>query len=147
MPDSSPQHFLGFIIGSAYRGISNQFARILRPYDITPEQWSVLFMISRNVGINQKEVAAAVVKDQPTTARIVELLLKKSLITKSTSPSDRRAFLLYATEEGKALIELTLPLEQANISAAVAGLQPKQLIELREMLDIIYHNTGTMHQE
>ncbi|WP_151734717.1 MarR family winged helix-turn-helix transcriptional regulator ['Paenibacillus yunnanensis' Narsing Rao et al. 2020] len=147
MPISSPQQFLGFLLGSTYRRISNSFARALKPYDITPEQWSVLLMISGRGGINQKEVAAAAAKDQPTTARIVELLLKKGFITKSTSKSDRRAFLLYATEEGKALIENTQSLEQQTIDAAVAGLRPEQLEELRAMLEHIYHNTGKTHQE
>ncbi|WP_249898306.1 MarR family transcriptional regulator [Paenibacillus sp. PK3_47] len=147
MPISSPQQFLGFLLGSTHRRISNGFARALKPYDITPEQWSVLLMIADRGGINQKEVAAAAAKDQPTTARIVELLQKKGFITKSTSPSDRRAFLLYATEEGKELIESTLQLEEQNINAAVAGLTPQQLEELRGMLELIYHNTGNSHQE
>lgn len=147
MPISSPQQFLGFLLGSTHRRISNAFARALKPFDITPEQWSVLMMIADRGGINQKEVAAAAAKDQPTTARIVELLQKKGFITKSTSPSDRRAFLLYATDEGKELIERTLHLEEQNINAAVAGLSPEQLEELRSMLELIYHNTGNSHQE
>lgn len=147
MPGSSPQQFLGFLLGSTHRRISTAFARVLKPYDITPEQWSVLLMIVDRGGINQKEVAAAAAKDQPTTARIVELLQKKSFITKSMNKNDRRAFLLYATEEGKALIENTLTLEQQVIDTAVTGLKPEQLEQLREMLEHIYHNTGNPHLE
>jgi len=147
MTPSSPQQFLGFMLGSAYRRISNRFARELKPYDITPEQWSVLFMIAGREGTNQKEIGEAAAKDQPTTARIVELLQKKGFVTKSVSASDRRAFLLYATEQGKALIEATLPLEQKNIAAAVDGLQPSQLEQLREILELIHRNTGNPHQE
>jgi DNA-binding MarR family transcriptional regulator len=147
MPHSSPQQFLGFLLGSTHRRISSGFARALKPYDITPEQWSVLLMICDRSGINQKEVAAAAAKDQPTTARIVELLLKKGFIRKSMNPEDRRAFQLYATEEGQALIGNTLDLEQQTIDAAVAGLTPEQLEELRTMLELIYHNTGNTHQE
>lgn len=141
MPASSPQQFLGFLLGSTYRRISTAFARALKPYDITPEQWSVLLMIADQGGINQKEVAAAVAKDQPTTARIVELLQKKGFITKSMNKSDRRSFLLYATGEGKTLIEQTLTLEQQVMDAAVTGLGPEQLDQLRGMLEHIYHNT------
>ncbi|OMD46872.1 transcriptional regulator [Paenibacillus borealis] len=147
LSNSSPQQFLGFLLGSTHRRISNAFARALKPYDITPEQWSVLLMIVDREGINQKEVAAAAAKDQPTTARIVELLQKKGFITKSTSPSDRRAFLLYPTLEGQTLIESTIALEQQTIQAAVAGLSPEKIEELRVMLEQIYHNTGNSHQE
>ncbi|WP_054940283.1 MarR family winged helix-turn-helix transcriptional regulator [Paenibacillus ihuae] len=146
MPGSSPQQFLGFLLGSTYRRISTAFARVLKPYDITPEQWSVLLMIVDRDGINQKEVAASAAKDQPTTARIVELLQKKGFITKTMNKSDRRAFQLYATEEGKALINNTLTLEQQVIDTAVTGLTSEQLEQLRKMLKLIYHNTGNPHQ-
>lgn len=101
---SSPQQFLGFLLGSTHRRISVSFARALKPYDITPEQWSTLLMICDRSGVNQKEVAVASAKDQPTTARIVELLIKKGFITKTANPEDRRAFQLYATGEGRALV-------------------------------------------
>ena len=147
MTNSSPDQFLGFMLGSAYRGVSNQFARILKPYDITPEQWSVLFTIAGHEGINQKEVAAVVHKDQPTTARIIDLLLKKNYVTKLTCSNDRRAFVLYVTQEGKELIDRTVPLERENEKAALAGFLPEQVQNLREMLELIHHNTGNIHQE
>ncbi|WP_379133586.1 MarR family winged helix-turn-helix transcriptional regulator [Paenibacillus sp. sgz500958] len=143
---SSPEQFLGFMLGSTYRSVSNQFARVLKPYDITPEQWSVLFIIAGREGVNQKEISEASAKDQPTTARIVELLQKKGFITKSVSNSDRRAFQLYATAEGKDLIDLTLPLEQKNIEKAVSGFTTQQLTEFRQMLELIQRNMGN-HQE
>ncbi|MBY0011097.1 MarR family transcriptional regulator [Paenibacillus typhae] len=143
----SPQQLLGFLLGSTYRRISTAFARALKPYDITPEQWSVLLMIVDRSGINQKEVAAAAAKDQPTTARIVELLLKKGFITKSLNQSDRRAFLLYPTEEGRQLIQNTVDLERKVISTAVTGLTDVELEQLRGMLEHIYHNTeNTQHE-
>ncbi|MGN7763693.1 MarR family winged helix-turn-helix transcriptional regulator [Paenibacillus sp. 22594] len=144
---SSPQDFLGFLLGSTHRRISNAFARVLKPYDITPEQWSILLMICDREGINQKEVAAAAAKDQPTTARIVELLQKKGFIHKTMSPTDRRAFQLYATETGKSLIERTVSLEQQTIATAVNGLRTEQLEDLRSMLELIYHNTGNTLKE
>ncbi|OKP77160.1 transcriptional regulator [Paenibacillus helianthi] len=147
MPFSSPQDFLGFLLGSTHRRISNAFARVLKPYDITPEQWSILLMICNREGINQKEVATAAAKDQPTTARIVELLQKKGFIHKTMSPTDRRAFQLYATETGKSLIERTVSLEQQMITTAVNGLRPEQLEDLRSMLELIYHNTGNTLKE
>ncbi|MNB87217.1 transcriptional regulator SlyA [compost metagenome] len=104
-------------------------------------------MIVDRSGINQKEVAAAAAKDQPTTARIVELLLKKGFITKSLNQSDRRAFLLYPTDLGKQLIEDTVALERQVISTAVTGLSDAELEVLRGMLEHIYHNTAITQQE
>lgn len=83
---SSPQQFLGFLLGSTHRRISVSFARALKPYDITPEQWSTLLMICDRSGVNQKEVAVASAKDQPTTARIVGSCSRKASLPKRPTP-------------------------------------------------------------
>ncbi|NGM83272.1 MarR family transcriptional regulator [Paenibacillus sp. 7124] len=141
------QHSPGFLLGSAYRRISILFSRALKPFDITPEQWTVLYTIACRDNINQKAVAASVDKDQPTTARIVELLGKKGLITKTVSDNDRRAYLLNATPEGKALIGATRSLEQQNLDSALAGLTPSQVEELRLVLRTICRNTGNIYED
>ncbi|BCG59015.1 MarR family winged helix-turn-helix transcriptional regulator [Paenibacillus sp. URB8-2] len=141
------QHSPGFLLGSAYRRISILFSRALKPFDITPEQWTVLYTIASHDNVNQKAVAASVDKDQPTTARILELLGKKGLITKTVSDNDRRAYLLNATAEGKALIDSTLALEQQNLDSAFAGLSPSQIEELRLILKTICRNTGNIYED
>ncbi|MBY9082245.1 MarR family transcriptional regulator [Paenibacillus sp. HN-1] len=138
---------LGFLIGSAYRRLSTHYARELKPYGITPEQWTVLYTIVSYPDINQKAIASHVDKDQPTTARIVELLEKKGLITKTVSASDRRAYLLNATIEGQELLAVTRPVEQQHLNSAFAGLSDKQLKELRSMLDTIRRNTGEPYED
>ncbi|MFP4974494.1 MarR family winged helix-turn-helix transcriptional regulator [Paenibacillus sp. CN-4] len=128
------------LLGSAYRKISTAFARALRPYDITPEQWSVLYAVCAHEGITQKEVADAADKDQPTTARIIELLLKKRYLDKSPSPSDGRAFCLYPTESGRQLIHDTIQTEADTIAHALRGLTSEQITGLRLALETIKHN-------
>lgn len=137
---------LGSLLGTAYRRLSTQFARVLKPFGITPEQWTVLHTIACHENINQKAVAAYVDKDQPTTARIVELLEKKGLITRTVSDSDRRAYLLQATQEGMNLIETTVPMERNHLESAFKGLTPAQLDELRLMLNTIRRNTGDIDE-
>lgn len=109
---NSDHYSIGFQLGYTYRRASNLFLSKLKPFDITPEQWSVLNQIAISEGLNQKEVAARLDKDQPTTTRILDLLEKKGLIYREVSPHDRRAFLLHITESGQALLASTMPLEQ-----------------------------------
>lgn len=143
----SPQQMLGFLLGTTHRRISAGFAKALKPYDITPEQWSILLIVTGREGVNQKEIAAAAAKDQPTTARIIDQLQRKQFITKSVSPADRRAFLLYATGAGKALIADTLTLEAKNIEVAVAGLSAEQQNDMLQMLLQMNRNIELTHPE
>ncbi|MGM1045363.1 MAG: MarR family winged helix-turn-helix transcriptional regulator [Bacillota bacterium] len=118
---------IGFQLGFTYRRATNLFAHKLKPFDITPEQWSVLNRIAISEGLNQKEVASRADKDQPTTTRILDLLGKKGLIRREVSPHDRRAFLLHITETGKELIASTTPLEQECSRIITEGIDPKQI--------------------
>ena len=78
VPKRNPS--IGFHLGYTYRRASHLFANALKPYDITPEQWLVLYHIGEHEGLNQKEVAAKADKDQPTTTRILDLLEKKDIL-------------------------------------------------------------------
>jgi MarR family transcriptional regulator, transcriptional regulator for hemolysin len=69
-----------------------------RSHDVTPEQFSVMSCLNESDGISQKEIAERTVKDQPTTARILDCLIRKELVRKQTSETDRRSFLVYLTE-------------------------------------------------
>ncbi|WKL01114.1 MarR family transcriptional regulator [Paenibacillus amylolyticus] len=55
-----------------------------KPYDITTEQFSVLFNVDRGEGVNQKELAARVFKDQTHHCGIIDLLEKKGWVERRT---------------------------------------------------------------
>jgi MarR family transcriptional regulator for hemolysin len=102
---------VGFMLGVTYRKALALFSSRLKPYDVTTEQFAVLYHIGSNEGLNQKEIAAMSHKDQPTTTRIVDLLVKKGLARRQASDADRRAYLLYLNPAGHELIEKLQPLE------------------------------------
>ncbi|MBL0385787.1 MarR family transcriptional regulator [Tumebacillus sp. ITR2] len=138
---------IGFLISQTYRKITQLLTLRLREYDITPEQFSVLFRVCEYDGLNQKELSLRAAKDQPTTARILEALGKKDLIEKQMSPSDRRAFLVFATDKGKALVELTAPIEAQVIADAVQGIDPVHLDLFTQCLSQIRQNVEKHEKE
>lgn len=78
--------------------------------DLTIDQWIILKKISESHGSSQIEIAQSAIKDAPTTTRIIDQLLKRSLIVKEISSEDRRKFCLYLTEQGKLLVERLMPI-------------------------------------
>ncbi|MCM3338316.1 MarR family transcriptional regulator [Paenibacillus sp. MER TA 81-3] len=106
------EHSIGFAMGVTYRKLSNLLQQRLKEYDITPEQWSVLYQIGRGNGLIQKEIAERSGKDKPTTTRILDHLERKGLIYKKTGENDRRSFLVNITDKGRLLIQETTPIEQ-----------------------------------
>ncbi|WCR28816.1 MarR family transcriptional regulator [Paenibacillus thiaminolyticus] len=108
-------HSIGFVMGMTYRKVSTLFHHRLKEYDITPEQWTILYQISRADGLIQRDIAERSGKDKPTTTRILDHLEAKGFVFKTPGEHDRRSFLVRITERGKALIEHTSPIEQQMI--------------------------------
>lgn len=144
---SSPEQSIGYRYAHIFRKISTLFSIQLKPYDITPEQWSVLYQVYLEEGINQKEIARRTEKDQPTVTRILDVLDKKHFITRSIDTTDRRAFLIHATESAKKLILDTIPLEIELNNNLVSGVTDEQLQLLQQVMQQIQHNIEQIHQD
>ena len=78
-------------------------------FNINTQEWILLSHIIEHPGKNQKWFGDNILKDKTTTMRLVDTLEKKQLIERAADKTDRRHNLLYATEEGKSLIEKTIP--------------------------------------
>jgi len=87
-----------------------QIGRRLKHLDLTSEQWGVLACMWEKGGLNQKELAEKLVKDQANMTRILDKLVKKGWVQRLDAVDDRRAYLLYLTDEGRHLVEVAAPL-------------------------------------
>lgn len=128
------ENSLGFATGLVYRRLSNLLLHRLKSYDITPEQWSVLFYASRSEGLIQRELGERAGKDKPTTTRIVDHLVRKGWVARRADQADRRAFFIEATAEGRRLIELTIPEEKKAMDEAGDCLTEQERETLLDLL-------------
>ncbi|ATO48037.1 MULTISPECIES: MarR family winged helix-turn-helix transcriptional regulator [Brevibacillus] len=131
---------IGFMLGQTYRKIVYLLSSRLKEFDITTEQFSLLYQLDKQDGINQKELAHRTSKDQPTTTRILDALYKKGLIHKKTSENDRRAFLLFLTDAGKEMVKQTLPIEQQTIQEALHNISDADLAFMKQLLQQMSEN-------
>ncbi|MFL0249515.1 MarR family winged helix-turn-helix transcriptional regulator [Clostridium neuense] len=99
----------------------------LKKYNITTEQWSVLLHLVEEDGINQKQLAKKVDKDQATLVRILDILEQKELIVRKKSPDDRRSFLVHSTLKGKQLKNEVYPFIESIFERITNGIPDEQL--------------------
>lgn len=135
---------IGFVMGVTYRKIAALLQHRLRDYEITPEQWSVLFQIDRSEGLIQREIADRTGKDKPTTTRIIDHLENKGLVYKEPGKSDRRSFLVFSTDRGKTLIKETCGIEQGVTDEVKSCLSEEEYDLLMELLIRIKGHIGNM---
>lgn len=91
---------IGLLSNQTNRKMVRYVNLMLKNYDITLEQWVVLLVLSKGDIMNQKQLAQKVEKDQPTLARILDILERKNLIERQSIKEDRRSFLVHITDLG-----------------------------------------------
>ncbi|AFM39407.1 transcriptional regulator [Desulfosporosinus acidiphilus SJ4] len=99
----------------------------LELHDITLEQWIVLLKLSQKDKITQKQLAVNVDKDQPTLARILDILERKKLVERKPNEKDRRAFCVQITEKGINLKKQVTPLLENMFETIVAGISDEEI--------------------
>ncbi|MFT3895785.1 MAG: MarR family transcriptional regulator [Anaerolineales bacterium] len=73
-------------------------------FDITVEQFHVLRFVRRGPN-SMSELATAKNISRPAISQAVDVLVKKGLLTRVQSTTDRRVVELYLTDEGNALLD------------------------------------------
>jgi len=112
---------LGYLVNRTAVRLEAALARELAPHGVTPQQWAVLNRLWEEDGLSQTELADRTFKDPPNTARILERLERKGLVTRAPDPGDRRVQLVRLTDAGRELRPVLVPLAQALLTRALRG--------------------------
>ncbi len=131
---------IGFNLFIVTAGLKTGLARVLRPFDITPEQFATLSLLYDQDGIKQSLISDLLLKDRPNISRILERLQQKKLVRRQADTQDRRAIHVYITPAGKKMY--------ADIESSVAefrshayrDLSRKEQQHLIDMLHLISRN-------
>lgn len=118
----------------------------LKKYNITTEQWSTLLHLSEKDGVNQKQLARELDKDQATLVRILDILERKKLVVRKQSPEDRRSFLIYVTLDGKKLKQEIYPFVEDVFEHITNGISKEQLALFIDTLNKIEKNISIEEQ-
>lgn len=137
---------LGFIISRTNQKLYNYLTRKFKPYDITPEQWGVLNRLWEKEGISQKEISEVTIKDQTTLTRILDKLERKGYLKRQNSPTDRRVFLIFLTDEGRELERKLVPIAYEVLDNALQGLSEQEKKQLKMLLNKIFMNVDRISQ-
>lgn len=131
-----------FKIDTTIKKIRNYMQRGLTDADIdlTVDQWVVLDHLSHNTGISQIELGNITFKDPPTMTRILDLLVKKGLVTRLSSLSDRRKFTINLTEDGREVHKKANEIITEVRKQAWNNLNENDYNTLVKIMDTIYSN-------
>lgn len=138
---------LGRLIYLTSLEIRNFAEKILSPYDLTVEQYHLLTNISRHSGMSQNELCRCVGKKPANITRILDRLEKKKWIERRMHPMDRRASLVFLTQEGESIVARVSQNFESYSSRFIAGIDSKEERIFRQVIAKINTNIDNLISE
>ncbi|WP_418179452.1 MarR family winged helix-turn-helix transcriptional regulator [Aliarcobacter lanthieri] len=96
---------LGFILNKTALMSKTIFAKKIKEFDITPEQWSIIFRVVEAEGLTQKEISDSTYKDQANITRMIDRLEGKGFLQRQPNKTDRRISNIYPTKKAIDIVD------------------------------------------
>jgi DNA-binding MarR family transcriptional regulator len=131
-----------FITGKASTAIARRLQKNFKQnsLDITIEQWSVLYHLWKQDGVNQQELCNATFRDKPSITRLVDNLEKLKLVKRVASKEDRRRNLIYLTDMARKLQDQSMDLANQTLNEALEGVPAEDIELCKQVLQKVYDN-------
>jgi len=115
--------------------MNEKFKSILDRFDLTAQQFNIL-RILRGAGepLSTLQIRARMLDKMSDTSRIVDRLILKNLVRKSTCSHDKRLVDVVITNDGLAVLEKMDTLNH-EIDRILSGLSPEEAAQLNRLLD------------
>jgi DNA-binding MarR family transcriptional regulator len=94
----------GFMLRLAQLAVFGDFITACKRFDIRPVQYSVLTVIENNPGINQTELSSALAVKRANLVALIDELEQRGLAQRRRTARDRRAFGMFLTDRGAAVM-------------------------------------------
>jgi len=133
------QNLIGYLVHRTDVKMTNYFTKQLKPYDITPEQWSIISVLNDQNGLTQKELAEAIDRDQTTVVRMIHSMEKKEFVKKVFNDKDKRSHYLFLTEKGERIKNKLIPVVNDAHRFVTTNLDEQELKQLKLILNKLYN--------
>jgi len=117
--------------------ISEKFNEILKPFDLSPEQFNVLRILRGQKGnpVNMFTIQQRMIAKTSNTTRLVDKLLLKDLVIREICPENRRKMEITITDKGLKLLASLDPIVKEHEKRFAKNLTVKELELLNELLE------------
>jgi DNA-binding MarR family transcriptional regulator len=128
---------LPYLLRRAHFEAEARFAEIFGAMRVTSRQAALLLTIMQRPGISQAKLTDLLGLDPNTLSSIVSRVLRRRLIKRERSPSDRRSYGLRITPDGLRLLGCILPgvgTYQQRVTSRLTAVERRQLVVLLQRL-------------
>lgn len=117
--------------------IGEKFNEVLKPYDLSGEQYNVLRILRGQKGnpANMCVIQERMIAKNSNTTRLIDKLLLKELVTREVCPENRRKIEVLITQKGLDLLTELDPKVLDNEKLFANNLNQEELLQLNTLLE------------
>lgn len=117
--------------------ISDKFNEILKPYDLSGEQYNVLRILRGQKGnpANMCVIQERMIAKNSNTTRLIDKLLLKDFVTREVCPDNRRKIEVAITQKGLTVLTELDPKVKEHEQLFAANLTQEELEQLNTLLE------------
>ena len=131
---------LGFLLHDVARLMRKRYDQRVRHLGLTRAQWQVLAFLSHYEGIQQNGLANILEVEPITLGRIVDKLEASGLVERRRRHGDRRAWLLYLTDQAAPILEEMRTVGRNANEEILTGIAPDERERLIALLEVMRDN-------
>lgn len=118
-----------------------------RQHGTTRAQWGVLARLRRQEGLNQAALAELMDLQPISLARLLDRLQGQNLIERREDPADRRAYRLYLTPAGRALVDELDEVRTEIAQEVLGGVNDASILAALDALAAIREQTRAQRDD
>jgi DNA-binding MarR family transcriptional regulator len=136
---------LGELLVDAVRLMRRDFYARTQGLNLTPALARALFVVNREPGSSQADLAAALEVTPVTLGRMIDRLVDRKYVRRVADPVDRRAFRVYVDRAGEPLVVKLVELGDRTTACATRGISKREYATLERQLAQIVRNLSNGH--
>ncbi len=141
-PASDLTAHLGYWLRYLSNHVSQAFARKVEAHGVTVAEWVLMRQLLDEDALAPSRLAERMGMTRGAISKLAERLIAKSLLARSSNPSDGRAHTLALTRSGRAMVPRLAALADANDAEFFDHLGPKDRAALLRTLREIVAKHG-----
>lgn len=131
---------LGFVLNRTALASKAAFGKEIKAYDISPEQWSVIYRVLETPGISQKAISDSTYKDQGNLTRMIDKLVKNDFLVKKHNEKNRREIQLFPAKKSIDLSKNIIAHSVKHNEKMLDNFTDSETKQLFSLLEKIHHN-------
>lgn len=143
----SSEKSLAYQTRGTFRIFEKLIIQRLSKTKIPISQFHILRVLWENDGLRQNEISEAALITDSSTAQVLNMMEKASLIRRDRSKKDRRAMYVYLTDKGKSLKNDLLDIAHSVLKDAAKGISKKDITTYMKVSKALRYNLLEAHKK